>query len=177
MFDIGGWEFLFIMVVALVVIGPKDLPGALRSITGWIRKARDLAREFQGGMDDLAKEVELDKITSEIKEDIGLDEIGGSQNSIRAQLENAIDPDGKVTGALEESRQIIDDTGDKDDLAGYDFDESDLSGSDETTQSDNAVGENDGEKTPVGEETVAEEAVQDKDPPAIPADRVAAGDG
>jgi sec-independent protein translocase protein TatB len=133
MFDIGGTEFLFILVIALVVIGPKDLPGAMRSITGWIRKARNLAQEFQGGMDDLAREVEIDKITDEIKEDIGLDEFGDPENSIRAQLENTIDPDGEITGAMNESRDLIEDDDDDDDdeLTGYDFDESDLSGDDE----------------------------------------------
>ena len=72
MFDIGGWEFLIIVIVAIVIIGPKDLPGMIRSVTGWVRKARELAREFQSGIDDLAQEVELEKIGEEFKNDIGL---------------------------------------------------------------------------------------------------------
>ena len=56
MFDIGGWEFLVVIVIAIIVIGPKDLPGTIRTVTGWIRKARELAREFQSGLDDLARE-------------------------------------------------------------------------------------------------------------------------
>ena len=55
MFDIGGWEFLIIGIVAIVIIGPKDLPGLIRSVVGWVRKARELAREFQSGIDDLAQ--------------------------------------------------------------------------------------------------------------------------
>ena len=50
MFDIGGWEFLIVIVIAIIVIGPKDLPGAIRTVTGWIRRARELAREFQSGI-------------------------------------------------------------------------------------------------------------------------------
>jgi len=60
MFDIGWSEMAVIALVALVVLGPKELPGALRAAAKWARKARSLAREFQSGVDDLIREADLD---------------------------------------------------------------------------------------------------------------------
>ncbi|MBK18866.1 MAG: twin-arginine translocase subunit TatB [Rhodospirillaceae bacterium] len=108
MFDIGGWEFLIIIVVAIVVIGPKDLPGAIRSVTGWIRKARELAREFQSGIDDLAQEVDLEKITDEVKEGVGLGDPGDVGNTIHDQISNTLDPSGEVADAFDEANKILD---------------------------------------------------------------------
>jgi len=102
MFDIGGWEFLIVIVIAIIVIGPKDLPGAIRTVTRWIRRARELAREFQSGIDDLARETDMDNVKNEIQSGLGLDDIAGSGNSIRNQIENTIDPDGNIGSALEE---------------------------------------------------------------------------
>ncbi|HTQ35086.1 MAG TPA: Sec-independent protein translocase protein TatB, partial [Stellaceae bacterium] len=49
-FDIGWTEFMVIGVVALIVIGPKDLPAALRVAGYWVRKARTLSREFHSSV-------------------------------------------------------------------------------------------------------------------------------
>jgi Tat protein translocase TatB subunit len=89
MFDIGGWEFLVIVVVGLIVIGPKDLPAAVKVISGWVAKARDLAREFRGGLDELAREVELDKIENEVRTSLAADDVEQSVNSIRKDIEDA----------------------------------------------------------------------------------------
>ena len=48
MFDIGWSEYALIAVVALIAIGPKELPGVLRMVGQWIGKARKMAGEFQG---------------------------------------------------------------------------------------------------------------------------------
>ena len=56
----SGLELLVIAVVALVVIGPKELPGTLRTIAFWVRKARSMAREFQSGFEELTREAELE---------------------------------------------------------------------------------------------------------------------
>jgi len=48
MFDIGWSEFAVIAVVALIAIGPKELPGVLRMVGQWVAKARKMAGEFQG---------------------------------------------------------------------------------------------------------------------------------
>ena len=107
MFDIGGWEFLIIAIVAIVIIGPKDLPGLIRSVVGWVRKARELAREFQSGIDDLAQEVELEKIGDEFRDGVGLGETGDIGNTIHQEIINAIDPDGDVTDAFDGAKEIL----------------------------------------------------------------------
>ncbi len=56
MFDLGWPELFIIVVVTLLVVGPKDLPGVLRTVTGTMRKARGMARELQRGIEDIAKE-------------------------------------------------------------------------------------------------------------------------
>jgi len=58
MFDVGGMEVLVIGVVALIVVGPKDLPRLLRSAGAIVRKIREMANEFKAGIDTLATEVE-----------------------------------------------------------------------------------------------------------------------
>ena len=60
MFDIGWSEMAVIALVALIVIGPKELPNAMRAAAKWARKARSLAREFQSGVDEMIREAELE---------------------------------------------------------------------------------------------------------------------
>ena len=62
MFDIGWSELLLCAVVALVVIGPKDMPQALRALGRLLGKARATANEFRGHFDDLMRESELDEL-------------------------------------------------------------------------------------------------------------------
>ena len=109
MFDIGGWEFLIIVVVAIVIIGPKDLPGMIRSVGGWIRKARELASEFQSGIDDLAQEVDLEKIGEEFRDGVGLKETNNIGDKIREEIANSIDSSGEVVGTYESTKEIIED--------------------------------------------------------------------
>jgi Tat protein translocase TatB subunit len=59
MLDIGWSEFLIIGLVALVVIGPRELPGALRTAGRYVARARSLARDFRDGLDDIARENDL----------------------------------------------------------------------------------------------------------------------
>lgn len=58
MFDIGAMELLVVAVVALVVVGPKELPALLKNIAGIVRRVRELASEFRAGIETLADEVE-----------------------------------------------------------------------------------------------------------------------
>ena len=97
MFDIGGWEFMLIIILGIVIIGPKELPGALRNITLWIRKARGLAREFQSGIDDIVQEAEFEQIRQDVME--GSDPTG-SIADFKDDINQAIDPDGEIEGAL-----------------------------------------------------------------------------
>lgn len=74
-FDIGWPELMVIGVVALVVIGPKDLPAALRVAGYWVRKARTMSREFHSHFEEMIREAELDEVRQELKKvtDINLD--------------------------------------------------------------------------------------------------------
>jgi len=68
MFDIGWSEFLVIGIVALVVIGPKDLPQAFRVVGQWVSKARGLAREFQSHVDDMMRESDVQDMKREFRD-------------------------------------------------------------------------------------------------------------
>jgi sec-independent protein translocase protein TatB len=59
MFDIAPTELMLVAVIALVVIGPKDLPRVLRTVGQWVGKARGVARQFRSGFDDMVRESEL----------------------------------------------------------------------------------------------------------------------
>jgi sec-independent protein translocase protein TatB len=59
MFDIGWSEFAVIAVVALIAIGPKELPGVLRMVGQWVAKARKMAGEFQGQFQEAMREAEM----------------------------------------------------------------------------------------------------------------------
>ena len=69
MFDIGYSELLLIAVVALVVIGPKDLPNVMRTVGKWVGKARGMARHFRSGLDTMMREAELEEMEKKWRED------------------------------------------------------------------------------------------------------------
>lgn len=69
MFDIGYSELLMIAVVALVVIGPKDLPNVMRTVGKWVGKARGMARHFRSGIDTMMREAELEEMEKKWRED------------------------------------------------------------------------------------------------------------
>ena len=62
MFDVAPTELLLVIVVALVVIGPKDLPKAMRFVGKWMGKARGMARHFRAGLDTMMREAELEEL-------------------------------------------------------------------------------------------------------------------
>lgn len=67
MFDIASSEFLLVMVVALVVIGPKDLPRVLSAVGKWVGKARGIAAQFRSGFDEMVRESELQDLEKKWK--------------------------------------------------------------------------------------------------------------
>lgn len=91
LFDLGWSEILLIGVVALVFIGPKDLPKALRVAGYWVRKARTLSREFQSSIDQMIREAELDEVRQDLKK--------ATEFDLDKEFHNTIDP----TGSLGES--------------------------------------------------------------------------
>lgn len=66
MFDLGWSELLLIAVLALVVVGPRDLPRMMRTAGQYMAKARKVAREFQATFDELAKETEVEELRREV---------------------------------------------------------------------------------------------------------------
>src|SRR3954469_16426416 len=68
MFDIGWSELLLIGVVALIAIGPKELPGALRTLGQWMGKVRRMASEFQNQFHEAMREAELADLKKEVDE-------------------------------------------------------------------------------------------------------------
>ncbi len=92
MLDIGWQELFIVAVIAIVVIGPKELPRAVKTVAQLLRKARGMAREFQDGIDDLVREAELDDLKKEITD--------GSPTSIAQHFENTIDPGGDLKDAV-----------------------------------------------------------------------------
>jgi sec-independent protein translocase protein TatB len=93
MFDIGWSEMAVIMLVALVVIGPKDLPRLARNLGQWVAKGRAMAREFQRSLEDMAREAELDDVKREI-EKVG-------RTNIKKSIEKTIDPTGDLGRAFD----------------------------------------------------------------------------
>jgi sec-independent protein translocase protein TatB len=60
LFDVAPSEFFLVILVALLVIGPKDMPRVLRTVGKWVGKARSVASQFRSGFDDMVREAELD---------------------------------------------------------------------------------------------------------------------
>lgn len=67
MFDIGAAELLVIIIVAVLVIGPKDLPLAMRTAGRWIGKARRVSAHFRTGIDAMVREAELEDMEKKWK--------------------------------------------------------------------------------------------------------------
>lgn len=68
MFDVGASEFLLIVIVAIVVIGPKDLPVAMRTAGRWIAKVRRVSGHFRAGIESMIREAELEEMERKWRE-------------------------------------------------------------------------------------------------------------
>lgn len=95
MFDLGWTEMAVIALLALIVIGPKDLPKVLRTMGQWVRKARSLTREFQSGLDDMIRDAELDEAKKAVE--------GGKNFNVKKAVQDSIDPTGELDS---EGKQI-----------------------------------------------------------------------
>ena len=83
MLDLGWSEILIIGVVALIVVGPKDLPKMLRTLGQYAGRAKGIAREFQRSMDDAARQADIEELR-EVKK--GLDDMRGAQHKMQRDL-------------------------------------------------------------------------------------------
>ncbi len=88
MFDFAWSEIALIAVVAMIAIGPKDMPAAIRAVTGWIKKARRMAAEFQTHVDEMVREADLSEVRASINEIRNFD--------VRGEIERTIDADGSI---------------------------------------------------------------------------------
>ena len=91
MFDIGWTEMVVVVVLAIIIIGPKDLPKLIRTIGQWTSRARSMAREFQNSIDDIAREADLDEIKKSVESVTKFD--------IKKEIENSIEATGGPDGA------------------------------------------------------------------------------
>ena len=92
MFDFAWSEIALIGVVALIAIGPKDMPVAIKAMSDTIKKLRRMAGEFQGHVDEMLREADLGDVKSSFNELRSLNP--------KAMVQRAIDPDGTVRSAF-----------------------------------------------------------------------------
>ena len=94
MFDFAWTEIALIGAVALVLIGPKDMPVAIKAITAAVKKARRMAAEFQTHVDEMVKDADLHEVRDQIREIRSLD--------IRGTIARAVDSDGSIRAAFKD---------------------------------------------------------------------------
>ena len=97
MFDFGWQEFLVIAFVLVLVVGPKDLPKVLKTVTKYIRNMRQMASEFHRGIEKMADESDLKESFNELK-----------NNNIDKTIQSHLDPDNEVTKALQQAKDSAD---------------------------------------------------------------------
>jgi sec-independent protein translocase protein TatB len=105
MFDIGWSEFVLIAVVALIAIGPKELPGVLRMVGQWMGKARKMAAEFQGQFQEAMREAEmadLKKSFDEVREAASGFSKSNILTSLTSDVNNALAIDKPAEAAASE---------------------------------------------------------------------------
>jgi sec-independent protein translocase protein TatB len=95
MFDFAWSEIALIGVVALIAIGPKDMPAAMRAVANMVKKARRMAAEFQGHVDEMMRDADLGELREQINEIRNFD--------MRGAFTGAIDPDGSLQKTLAEN--------------------------------------------------------------------------
>ena len=91
MLDIGWTEILVITVVALFIVGPKDIPKALRTVGIWLGKLKSLSREFQNTVEDAVRDSELDEVKKQIE---------SAKNDFTKDMSETIDSEGELTEML-----------------------------------------------------------------------------
>ncbi len=99
MFDISWHELFLVAVITVIVVGPKEIPRVLRTVTGAMRKIRGMAREFQSSIDDLAREAELDDLKKSMTKPDDFD--------LSKEVENMIDPTGETEDSLRDLKSTV----------------------------------------------------------------------
>ena len=102
MLDIGGWEFLVVAFVLIMVVGPKELPKMLRGFTRVMRQVRSMAAEFSRSMQNMADDAELGDLKGTL-EDVKRGNLSG--------VADAIDPAGNLKDSVEDLKKSATETG------------------------------------------------------------------
>lgn len=91
---IGGGELILIAVVALVVVGPKDLPKLLRQLGRFVGKMRRMADEFRTSFEDMARQSELDDLRKEVDAlragKLGLEDVGHQMKALESDISSSL---------------------------------------------------------------------------------------
>ena len=98
MFDFSLGEMAIVAGAALILLGPKELPNALRTMTMVMKNARKLANEFQSGVNEIIREADLDDARKKLQEVQSL-----NKNQIEKAIEKAVDPDGEMKNAVKDA--------------------------------------------------------------------------
>jgi sec-independent protein translocase protein TatB len=98
MFDIGWSEMAVVALIALLVIGPKELPNTLRMVGRWTRKAKSLTREFRSGFDEMIREAELEDVRKTVE--------AAKSSTIEKSVKDVIDPTGWVDKSLKDVDKV-----------------------------------------------------------------------
>jgi len=103
MFDLFSWSHILILLtVALVVVGPKDLPRLMNMAGRWAGKARNMANEFKKSFDDMARQSELDELRAEVEKLRAADPVADLSRDIERTL-NPVDTEAAEAKAAEEN--------------------------------------------------------------------------
>jgi sec-independent protein translocase protein TatB len=97
--DIGWQELFLIALVTIIVVGPKEIPRVLRTVSLWMRKIRSMARDFQNGIDDLAREADLDDFRKELA--------AAKDFDVERNIEEMIDPTGEYAKSIREIEESV----------------------------------------------------------------------
>ncbi|MDV7338760.1 Sec-independent protein translocase protein TatB [Terasakiella sp. A23] len=97
MLDIGWTEIAVIIVIAILVVGPKDLPKAMRSVAKIVGKVKAMMREFQGNIDEMIKETELEEVKNQISSARTMDWDN--------KISETVDKDGELSKAMDFSKE------------------------------------------------------------------------
>jgi sec-independent protein translocase protein TatB len=108
MFDLFSWSHILILLtVALVVVGPKDLPRLMNIAGRWAGKARNMANEFKRSFDDMARQSELDELRAEVEKLRSNDPVADFGRDIERTL-NPVDTEAAEARAAETSAADMD---------------------------------------------------------------------
>ena len=92
-------------LITILVVGPREIPRVLRTVVAAVRKVRGLANDFQRGIDELARETELDEIRRDLEKGATLD--------LEREFEETIDPKGEMSEAVKELQAEFKETGEE----------------------------------------------------------------